>query len=313
VGITNGSTPFERYELSDHFHLQKADMKEWSVFYSVYYNAEYTRFFSGIDLHVMINIDPFWIYKGRMKIGGVVISPNLMKLLFFIPPFQEQSTIVYLLKNVLLKWSDVTLPMYVNEVLQDQADIFARLGFWPDENRYRWMQRPTEPLECELDGASSVVQSIVQANPITGTLTNDKEIGHLLYRCYSDGMQGVNSKPKSISHYITETQFIIKEASEYLLNASSLVYDKRNNALIGTCLLTMHHDVPRIQHLGVLPTYRRRGIGALMIKRSLIMLADLYPLIRVYVMQGNAVESLYYNLGFMPGPIEISRMLVPNT
>ncbi|MEC0091495.1 GNAT family N-acetyltransferase [Paenibacillus macquariensis] len=313
MGITNGSTPFERYELSDQFHLQKADMKKWSVFYSVYYNAEYIRFFSGIDLPVMINIDPFWIYKGTTKVGGVVISPNMMRLLFFIPPFQEQSTIVYLLKGILLKWSDITLPIHVYEVLQDQVDLFARLGFSPDEHRYRWMQRPTEPLEHEWNGVSTVVQSIVQSTPITRTLTSDKEIGHLLYRCYSDGIQGGISKSKSISHYITETQIIMKEASEYLLSASSLVYDKRNNALIGTCLLTMHHDVPRIQHLGILPTYRRRGIGTIMIKRSLSMLTDLYPSVRVYVMQGNAVESLYYNLGFMPGPIEISKMLVPNT
>ncbi|OAB26901.1 hypothetical protein PMSD_24525 [Paenibacillus macquariensis subsp. defensor] len=313
MGITNGSTPFERYELSDQFHLQKADVKEWSIFCSVYYNAEYIRFFSGLDLPVLINSDPFWIYNGSTKIGGVVIAPNLMRLLFFIPPFQEQSTIVYLLKDVLLKWSDVTAPIYVYEVLQDQVDVFARLGFAPDEHRHRWMQRPTESLKCEWEGASIDVQSIVQANPITRTLTNDKEIGHLIYRCYLDSMQRVNSKPKSISHYITETQFIMNESSESLLRASSLVYDKRNNALIGTCLLTMHHDVPRIQHLGVLPTYRRRGIGSIMIKRSLSMLADLYPSVRVYVMQGNAVESLYYSLGFMPGPIEISRMLVPNT
>lgn len=307
--FTNGSTPFERYEMSDQFHLQKADMKEWSVFYSVYYNADYIRFFSGIDLPVMINSDPFWIYKGSTKIGGVMIAPNLMRLLFFIPPFQEQSTIVQLLKDVLLKWSDLTSPIYVYEVLQDQVDVFARLGFWPDEHRYRWMQRPTESLECEW--ASIVVQSILQNNPSTHTLTNEKEIGHLFYRCYSDSIPGVNSKPKSISQYITETQSVMKEANEHLLRASTLVYDKRNNALIGACLLSMHHEVPRIQHLGVLPNYRGRGIGSNMIKRSLTMLTGLYPSVRVHVMQGNPVESVYYNLGFTSGPIEISRMLVP--
>ncbi|OAB43345.1 GNAT family N-acetyltransferase [Paenibacillus glacialis] len=311
MGFTNGSTPFDRYELSDQFYLQKADQREWGLFFSVYYNAEYVRIFKEMTLPILRNIDPFWIYKGRTKIGGVVISANLMSLLYFIPPFHEQSTIVHLLKNVLLKWSDITLPIHVYEVLQDQVDLFARAGFWPDEHRFRWMQRPTENLECEWDGAMTIVQSITQDDPCTRALTNDKEIGHLFYRCYTDSIRGMNSKPKSISQYITETQSMVKDASEHLLRASTLVYDKRNNALIGACLLSMHQEVPRIQQLGVLPNYRRRGMGSHMIKRSLTMLTDLYPYLRVHVMQGNPVESVYYSLGFVPGPIEISRMLVP--
>ncbi|OAB45188.1 GNAT family N-acetyltransferase [Paenibacillus antarcticus] len=311
MGFTNGSTPFDRYELSDQFYLQKADKKEWNLFFSVYYNAEYISFFKEMALHVLRNIDPFWICKGRMKIGGVVISANQMCLLYFIPPFHEQGTIVHLLKNVLLKWSDTTLPIHVYEVLQDQVDLFARAGFWPDEQRFRWMQRPTETLECEWDRALTVVQSLAQDEPSTRTLTKDKEIGHLFYRCYSDSIRGMNNPPKSISQYISETQSMMKEASTDLLRASTLVYDKRNNALIGACLVSMHQDLPSIQQLGVLPTYRGRGMGSNMIKRSLTVLKDLYPYLRVHVMQGNPVESVYYNLGFVPGLIVISRMLVP--
>lgn len=311
MGIANGSTPFDHYELSDQFHLQQADNKEWGVFYSVYYNAEYIRFFKGLNPSNQMDLDPFWIYKGRTKIGGVLISPNLMKLLYFIPPFNEQRKIVHLLKEALLKRSDTNLPIHVYEVLQDQVDLFARAGFWPEEHRYRWMQRPTEAVESEWDEDWNVVQSIVHDNLSIRSYTDDKGIGHLLYRCYSDGMRRANSKQQSISHYITETQTLIREASEDLLRASTLVYDKRNNALIGACLLSMYHDVPIIQHFGVLPTYRRRGVGSNMIKRTLTMLEDLYPYLRVYVLQGNAVESVYYNLGFMPGPIEINRMLVP--
>lgn len=309
--LANGSTPFDRYELSGQFHLQKANKQEWLQFFTMYYNAEYLRLFKEENVLIQMNLNVFWIYEGRSKIGGVMLSPNLMKLLYFVPPFNQQHTIVQLLKDVLLKCSDATLPIHVYEVLQDQVELFARAGFWPDEHRYRWMQRPTESLACEWDEQVTIIRSIIEDTETKRSFTNDKEIGHLFYRCHSDCIWGVNSKQQSISHYITETQTIIKEANKHLLRASTLVYDKRNNALIGACLLSMNHDIPRIQHLGILPTYRRRGIGTNMIKRSLGMLKDLYPYVRVYVQQGNPVESMYYNLGFMPGPIEISKMLIP--
>lgn len=309
--LANGSTPFDRVELSDQFHLQKADKQEWVQFYSIYYNAEHVRMFTDENILVQKNLNVLWIYEGRSKIGGVILSPNLMRSLYFIPPFNQQHTIVRLLKDVLLKYSDATLPIYVYEVLQDQVELFARAGFWPDEHRYRWMQRPTESLVCEWDEQATIIKSIIEDTQTNRSSTNDKEIGHLFYRCHPEYIWGMNSKQQSISHYITETQTTIKEANTHLLRASTLVYDKRNNALIAACLLSMNHDIPRIQHLGILPTYRRRGIGTNMIKRSLGMLTDHYPYLRVYVQQGNPVESMYYNLGFMAGPVEIRKMLIP--
>lgn len=41
------------------------------------------------------------------------------------------------------------------------------------------------------------------------------------------------------------------------------------------------------------------------------MLKGTYPLLRLYVMEGNDAESVYYNLGFKPGVQEVQKMYIP--
>ncbi len=48
-----------------------------------------------------------------------------------------------------------------------------------------------------------------------------------------------------------------------------------------------------------------------MLQRALTSLKGNYPLLRLYVMEGNDAESVYWNLGFMPGVQEIENMYIP--
>ncbi|MOA39456.1 hypothetical protein D3C78_1612380 [compost metagenome] len=48
-----------------------------------------------------------------------------------------------------------------------------------------------------------------------------------------------------------------------------------------------------------------------MLKRGLSLLKDKYPFLRLYVMEGNDAESVYTNLGFVPGVQEIQSMYIP--
>lgn len=77
------------------------------------------------------------------------MSPNRIYHLFVIPPFNDTFVVLKLLKKLLIYWSDRTEPIKTFEVLPDQVHLFARAGFWPDEFRCRWMQRPTDHFEVE--------------------------------------------------------------------------------------------------------------------------------------------------------------------
>lgn len=48
-----------------------------------------------------------------------------------------------------------------------------------------------------------------------------------------------------------------------------------------------------------------------MLKRALTVLNDKYSILRLYVMEGNDAESIYFNLGFVPGVQEIQNMYIP--
>ncbi|GGG14879.1 hypothetical protein GCM10010912_69130 [Paenibacillus albidus] len=48
-----------------------------------------------------------------------------------------------------------------------------------------------------------------------------------------------------------------------------------------------------------------------MYQRALTGLKDKYPVLRLYVMEGNDAESVYLNLGFVPGVLEIQSMYIP--
>lgn len=72
------------------------------------------------------------------------MSPNVIYHLFVIPPFNDSFGILKQLKKLLIQWSDRKEPIRTYEVLPDQVQLYARAGFWPDEFRCRWMQRPTE-------------------------------------------------------------------------------------------------------------------------------------------------------------------------
>ncbi|MGF7045551.1 ribosomal protein S18 acetylase RimI-like enzyme [Paenibacillus sp. DS2015] len=308
MGLVHGSGKFDRYDMSDEFSLLKANKDAWEVFYAIYYNAKYHSFNQEMLYNISLDRETYWIYQGEHRIGGVVMGPNLMYLLYFIPPFQQQSKVVLLLKNVLMQWSDLSSPIHVYEILPDQVDLFARAGFWPDAYRHRWMQRPTEVMETDWEKTLIVTDAVVQDRQGTRGLVHDKEIGHLFFRCMSNGVSVMERKQVPLSHYISNVQLLAEQTNDIALKASTLVYDKRNKALIAACLISVQGHSPNIYNIGVLPSYSKRGIGTNMLTRALTVLHDHYPVLRVYVLQGNPVESVCYHMGFMPGPLLIRRM-----
>lgn len=301
------------YQLSEEFALIKADKDEWGVYCSVYYNSDYNGFFKEDVYDFNLKRDAFWIYKGEQRIGGVVIAPNVLYFLFFIPPFHEEFQVVTLLKKALLTWSDPSSPIIVYEILQDQVDFFARAGFWPDEYRCKWMQRPTELHTINWD--ESLIAIEPQLAPEIGDtkkLVNSQDIEHFYYECSKGSIDAIRRKQESTDSYKDMIGSYAYQTNEQTLAASTLVYDRQSNQLIGACLVSWEGSFPAIYDIVVHHEYRGRGIATNMLKKALTTLKPHFPILRLYVMQGNSAESVYYNLGFNPGPLEVQRFHLPN-
>ena len=96
--MQNWSRNIDCYELSDKYSIIKANPKEFAIYESVYGDKIYNRFaVKHWDLRLSISLDnPFakdesfyWIKAGELRIGGVLIEPNVISRLFIIPPFTK--------------------------------------------------------------------------------------------------------------------------------------------------------------------------------------------------------------------------------
>ncbi len=303
------------YELSNKYSIVKANPKEFAIYESIYGDIISNRFaVKHWDLRVAISLDnPFsknasyyWIKDDKRNIGGVLIEPNVLSRLFFIPPFTNTYEIIKYLKKLLLKWSDCNKHIYAYQIPIEQSKYFEMLGFWSDKNR-RWMMRPTEIYDFRWDS------SIIEKTP---NYSNNKEIAELFFECFNNNIDYHHATKHdgqvlSYKDYLDEVNEYFYECKEdILIEASTLIYDKTHNKLIGACLISSLEEWPLIHTIGVNPEYRGKRLATTMIKKALTVLKNQYPVLRLFVTIGNVAESVYYELGFIPG-VEFKRLYIP--
>lgn len=145
--------------------------------------------------------------------------------------------------------------------------------------------------------------------PPFNNFINEAEIAWCDFNSFTGGFEAVRRKKSS------PEDFIPKEdpnfTNETLVQASTLIYEKNTGQLIANCRLCLQDNQAAVYSIGVMPTYRGRGLATRMLKRALSVLKDKYPVLRLYVMEGNDAESVYLNLGFIPGVLEIQSMYIP--
>ncbi|WP_054025956.1 GNAT family N-acetyltransferase [Bacillus sp. FJAT-28004] len=297
------------YDLSSEYSIRMAEPEEWGVYCSVYYNMQYTGFFRE-ESYAASRRNSFWIYKGETKIGGVRMAPNVIYHLFFIPPFNNSFEILKLLKEILIHWSDRTQPIKTFEVLPDQVQIYARAGFWPDEFRCRWMQRPTDHFEVIWDENLIIESPQIEENEKgTKRFINEDEIARCDFESFKGGFEAVRRKKFSLEDFIPNED--PNYTNDILVQASTMIYDKNTGQLIANCRLCLQDNLAAVYSIGVIPSHRGRGLATHMLQRALSILVDKYSILRLYVMEGNDAESVYFNLGFVPGVQEIQNMYIP--
>ncbi|MBP2116114.1 GNAT family N-acetyltransferase [Paenibacillus silagei] len=297
------------YDLNGEWTIRRAEPGEWGVYCSVYYNMQYNGFFRE-EVYTNPRRNAFWIYKGESRIGGVRMSPNVIYHLFVIPPFNDSFGILKQLKKLLIQWSDQKEPIRTYEVLPDQVHLYARAGFWPDEFRCRWMQRPTELFQVDWEDDLRIESPEVEGTEAGGKrFILAEEIARCDFESFRGGLDATRRKQFALEDFVPGED--PNYSNEILTQASTLVFDNATDQLIANCRLCLQDQVAAVYSIGVNPAYRGRGLATKMLQRALTMLKGTYPLLRLYVMEGNDAESVYYNLGFKPGVQEVQKMYIP--
>lgn len=297
------------YALDHDYSIRKADSAKWGLYCSTYYNMQYLGFFREEGFE-SVERNAYWIYKGESKIGGVRMSPNVIYHLFFIPPFNDSLVVLKLLKKLLIDWSDRSKPINTFEVLPDQVHLYAQAGFWPDEFRCRWMQRPTDHFDIAWSDEFRIERpQIIGYGQGARRYLQEEEITECNYASFKGSLEATRRSKLSYADFIPSEE--PNYTNEVLLEASTLVYDRETGQLVANCLLGLQDDYAAVYSICVLPDYRGKGIATMMLKRGLNLIRTKYPILRLYVMEGNEAESVYLNLGFIPGVQEIQRMYIP--
>lgn len=296
------SKDLKEYDLKDGYSIEKAQWEKFSVYFAVYEVFETNIWFrQSFDAYcsVLKNCDIcFWIKKDNFRIGGVLLDLNYMNCLFLQPPHNEYDLIIGKLKKLLLTYSDNSRPIYVGAVKPDKVKYYQRAGFKIGESR-RCMIRPTEEFNITWDCDYKIV-----------SVTEDKksDIVKLFTEAFSnESKDKVNfeKENESVEFYFT------KNPENTLVNkASTLIYEKKTNELVGACLISIWQDWPNVYDIAVKPSFEKRGLAKNMLKRALTILKEGYPTLRLFVTLGNDAEMLYHQMGFLAGT-ETTEMILP--
>ena len=110
-----------------------------------------------------------------------------------------------------------------------------------------------------------------------------------------------------------------REAEEYFANyaqsevskkAALLIYDKRNNSLVGSIMTYISNESPVLEAIAVKQEYRGRGIATKLINHaSNVYFENGYHAVKLTVFKDNVKAiSLYKKLGFAQG-LPVSKLV----
>ncbi|MFD2882028.1 hypothetical protein ACFTAO_49365 [Paenibacillus rhizoplanae] len=160
---------------------------------------------------------------------------------------------------MLIQWSDRKEPIRTYEVLPDQVQLYARAGFWPDEFRCRWMQRPTEEFHINWEDNLRIESPEVEENE-----AGDKrfilaeEIARCDFESFRGGLDATRRKQTVVGDFLpTDPNY----SNEILTQASTLVFDNATDQLIAGCRLCLQENVAAVYSIGVNPAYRGERTG----------------------------------------------------
>lgn len=290
----------KHYAIDDCFSLEKADNEEFSRYYAIYLDMDIGFKSSFEQKRSVVSEDDncYWVTKNHMRIAGTFLEPNYIGGLFLIPPYQDMYKVLKVLKKVLLAWSDKCKEIKASVVGPKEVDLYQRLGFRAGDMG-RWMIKPTCSYDMDWD------QQYEVSTPAVGDI--DK-LGELFFEAFK---QNVGRTKYSLQERTSFVKYYFDHYnSEHLIQASTTLYDKETNELVGACLVSEYRGWPLIYDIAVKEPFRGQGLSTRMLKKAINECSVKYPAIRLYVQCGNDAEAVYHNLGFMAG-IKLTELYIP--
>lgn len=298
------STESKYLTLPDGFSLERAHESEFIVHLTIYMHADlyfwynWESFMSGMKAEMGGSQNLFWIKEGNERIGGVIVQPNLIVYPFLEPPFTDFYQVMKSLVKALKSWSDPAKRIWACGILTPQVETLARLGFRLNDS-FRCMIRPTEAFEvCWEEG-------LEVCSP---ERKDQARMAEMFYTAFANGLE---RDKQSLEDWHESLDFFYEKADEISYQASTLVFDRGSGQLIAACLVSPYYNWPLLRTIATLPEYQGRGLATNLLKRALTVLKPHYPAVRLFVSMGNASESVYYNLQFLPGDLE-NRLYLPS-
>ena len=161
------------------------------------------------------------------------------------------------------------------------------------------MIRPTEEFETIWSDEYKIV-------PVTEESRN--EISKLFVEAFGTEVENQDEnfegQDKSIQYY-----FDNNPENTLVNKASTLIYEKKTNELIGACLISIWEEWPNVYEIAVKPSFQNKGLAKNMLKRALTILKEQYPVLRLFVILGNDAEMIYHKMGFLAG-VETTEMIL---
>ncbi|MCA9331242.1 GNAT family N-acetyltransferase [Candidatus Saccharibacteria bacterium] len=272
------------------FQLVKAPGETFAQHWAIYRNINEDFTLDYATQASAIADVPFcyWIQQNNQTVGGCILLPNNLGDMFLVRPFSDWVAAFDAILPLLHHWSDK--PIQAQQITQPQMEALVRQGFRVTSSR-RWMIRPTQTYPDRPLAAYTVT-------PIEKDQTD--ALASLFYDAFSQSEDvSYRDRPLEQHHDSVENFFDQLEDGDSCYKASEVVFD--DGKLIAAVLVQMHNDMPSIRFVVVHPAYQRQRIGRHLMERAIHRLAADFTAVKLAVTDGNPAQTLYYQMGFMPG------------
>lgn len=278
----------------EEYKICKANAEEWSRYHAIYRLSNFNEWmplsFQG-EINRYNKLDfCYWITKNNKRIGGALIKPNITKCIFTIPPFKINEDIIKALTLYVNSMSDMKEPVIIPDADMRLINYYEAAGFQLNSVE-KLMVCATSNFDIIWDESYRIV--IPEQKYI-------KDMAELYYESYrknkllSIASQSYDYQVDNIKIYFDHV-----ERMKAPIEWSTLIYDTTKNKFIGACAMSLVNGLPYILDFVVHPEFQRKGLATNIMKRTLDIVANSYPAIRLSLAVGNDAEQFYDRMGFI--------------
>ncbi|SHN78002.1 Ribosomal protein S18 acetylase RimI [Paenibacillus sp. ov031] len=270
------------------YSLVAANQTSYAKYFATYRkNIWFRPSWASLQEMMLDASDCYWIYQNNQRVGGISLTSNELGSFFMIPPSTLTVDMVHFLKDYAIQNSGGQSKVDAYNVLAEHIDVLKSAGFEVLNTR-KCMIRPTEKIENDLHTDCICIKPQLEHLPSIVQVMNES---------YRGGMDegNLDTYRDDVSYYFEHNR------QDELLNASSVLVDKKTNEVVGFCLISMWENMPLVYDIAVKPGYSNQGLGRYMLYKAISHLEGFSPTIRLFVTIGNKADYLYTKLGFLSG------------